>query len=126
MKQGRGSRRLAAVQREPIEPHVQRPPPDMEIAEFNARPGRLLKLFYNRSPRPEIRESAGNDIGERKRNGHHCRGNQCHPVLQAESSLHLAHLRTKILTSITPSPWASSLRSSGAILFPPAILWPAP
>src|SRR5258708_51856 len=30
MEQGRSSRRLMSVQREPIEPHMQRPPPDME------------------------------------------------------------------------------------------------
>ena len=129
MKQGRGSRRLASVQGESIEPHVQGPPFDMEIAEFHARPGRPLKLLHDRAPRPAVRESAHDDVHKRETNGHRCNGGQCHPMFQAEFSLLVAHLLvaqlpTNELPGITASQRAPSIQSSDAILFLPAISRP--
>ena len=66
MEQGRCSRRLAPVQSEAVEPHVQGPPFDMEVAQFDARSGRLFKLPHDRAPRPQVRKPAPDDADQWK------------------------------------------------------------
>src|SRR5260370_11705409 len=102
---------------------MQRPPFDVETAQFDARPGRLFQLLDDPAPRPQVRKSAPDDVGKRDSKGHRQRGAQGHPVFPVKSSLLAAHLRINQLLCIKTSRRAMLLRSSAWILFPPAILW---
>ena len=120
VKQGRSALRFAPVQRKAVKTRAQRAPCEMEIAQLNARAGSPLQLLDNRAARPQIGQSAGDDISNRQAGDERQADGEPQPVLQSEFSFRAAHA-IESRSPLTVWTREASVRSLNAILFRPAI-----
>ncbi len=59
----------------------------METAELDARARGLFQLLHNRAARPEVRQSAGDKVGQAQPQDERHPDDERQPVLQSEFSL---------------------------------------
>jgi len=71
--------------------HVQGPPVEVEISEFDPRPGCLFELLHDSGSRPAVRDSAPDDVDERERKEDRHSDHQGHSMFQAKFSRLFAH-----------------------------------
>src|ERR1700686_2428678 len=93
MKEGRTSCRFAPVQGQPVNTNGKLSPCYVKISEFHSSARRCFELLDNRAACPLIRESIGNQVGDRQAEDHRKADEESQPVFQSEFSLRSIHAR---------------------------------